>query len=55
MMELQERKDEATRLGMPAEWDPDGTQGVDMEEDKDTVKLKVAPRITEADEKNDRK
>jgi hypothetical protein len=54
MMELQARKDEATRPGMPPEWDPDA-QGMDAEDDKDTVKLKVASRITEADEQNDRK
>jgi hypothetical protein len=53
MMELQERKDDATRPGMPPEWDPD-TEGME-DDDKDTVKLKVAPRITEADEQNDRK
>ena len=52
MEELQARKDEATRADMPPEWDPD-TEG--MEDDKDTVKLPVGSRITEADEQNDRK
>ena len=54
MTELQARKDDATRMGMPPEWDPDA-EGMEGEDDKDTVKLKVAPRITEADEQNDRK
>ncbi len=50
MNELQERKNQAIGVEVPDTW-----MVKDTHDEKDRVKMVPAPRITEADEKNDRK